>query len=682
MSTEKSASFLSHINGLRGLAIVMVFFYHMQERMAPHGFIGVDIFLVISGYFLMKGFMKTPGEAALGGYLSRRVTRIYPAYLLTCLLVVLAAMPLFDADSLEKTAIIGLNALVGTSNVYLEAVSDGYFDAGVAELPLVHTWYLSVLLQCYLFFALGWWLMCRWPRKRVLWVLGCIALISFVIWNVPQIAKSLSKAGFFSGMPLPGYSYYWTTGRVWELLLGGGILLLPTLKNPGKWCRWTCLLLLVFLLVEAFISFKGLKRNNLPVVLAACALVWLLPAGGGLILRFFNNKLMQWLGTVSFSLYLVHWPIIVYWKWLAGPELGWLDYGGIMLLSVVGTALLYHGVEKRRFTLPQTLAAAVVPIGVMGAVWWFDGIPALHPEINSISSAKVTQLHALSDPAYDATLLQPFKSDHEGVVQYVGADGAALVPPENRLLLLGDATRKPDCIMFGDSHAGALRHGLNTVGRDAGFTVLHSPFYVTPFNNYTCNRYFFSPECYRAFFAWLDAHPELEKIIIVQCWAHRMVRNGGLNADMQGKPVRRVKFEKAAAGLRGFLLELQQRGKKVALLTAIPEVAAGNPGKYIRRCKLLGQPVDMSQISCTQEQYGAAQGRINAMLSQLEAEGLCTLIHQEKALLSDGCFEAWQEGGPLLMNDSFHLSPEGSVRSVEGMKEQIMRFLRLSTPST
>ena len=655
----------------------MVFLYHMQESLAPHGFIGVDIFLVISGYLMLAGFMKKPGEVALGSYLSRRVTRIYPAYLLTCLLVVLAAMPLFDAESLEKTAIIGLNALAGTSNVYLDAVSDGYFDAGVAELPLVHTWYLSVLLQCYLLFALGWWMMSRWPRKRVLWVLGSLAVLSFVVWNVPQIAKSLSKMGLLNGISLPGYSYYWTTGRVWELLLGGGILLLPTLKNPGKWCKWTCLLLLIFLLVEAFISFKGLKRNNLPVVLAACALIWLLPAAGGLALRFLNNKLVQWLGTVSFSLYLVHWPIIVYGKWLLGPELGWLAATGVIALSLLGTLLLYYGVEKRRFTLPQTLAAAVLPVGVLVATWLLGGIPALHPEINSISSAKITQCMALSDPAYDAVLLPPFKSDHEGDVQYTDAAGAP-VPPEHRLLLLGDAKRKPDCIMFGDSHAGALRHGLDAVGKEAGFTVLNLPFYVTPFNNFTCNRYFFSPERYQAFFAWVDAHPELDKIIIVQCWPHRMVRNGGLNADMQGKPVRRVKFEKAAAGLRGFLLELKQRGKKVALLTAIPEVAASNPGKYIRQCKLLDKPVDMSQISCTQEQYDAAHGRINAMLAQLEAEGLCTLIHQEPALLQDGCFEAWQEGGPLYMNDSFHLSPEGSVLSTRGMKEQIMNFLQLN----
>lgn len=89
---------------MRGLAILMVLFYHMSEALAPHGFIGVDIFLVISGYFLIKGFMKTPGEAHLGGYFTRRITRIYPSYLLMCLLVLLMAIPVFDMEAIEKNS--------------------------------------------------------------------------------------------------------------------------------------------------------------------------------------------------------------------------------------------------------------------------------------------------------------------------------------------------------------------------------------------------------------------------------------------------------------------------------------------------------------------------------------------------------------------------------------------------
>lgn len=663
-----------HINGMRGLAILMVLFYHMSEAIAPHGFIGVDIFLVISGYFLIKGFMKTPGEAHLGGYFTRRITRIYPSYLLMCLLVLLMAIPVFDMEAIEKTAIIGLNALLGTSNIYLEESSGGYFDAGVAQLPLVHTWYLSVLLQCYLFFALGWWLMCKWPRKRVLWVLGSIALLSFLCWNIPQIAKSLNKMGFFAGMQLPGYSYYWTSGRIWELLLGGGILLLPTLKSTGKWGKWLCLFLFIFLLVEAFISFKGLKRNNLPVVLAACTLIWLLPAAGGVTLRLLNSKIMQWLGTISFSLYLVHWPIIVYWNWLSGRSPEWTDYCGMLLLSLIAALLLYHGVEKRRFTLKWTLISAVLPISLLIAAWGSEGFPFLRADINAICSQPVSTFHAVTHKEYNTDILPAFEARDEKSTTYIDEKGNK-VPPENRLLLLGDISRKPDFVICGDSHAGSLRYGIDVVGRQAGFCSIAVPTYVTPFTNYTSSRYYFSPERQTAFFSWLEAHPELKKVIIVQCWNARINNPHGLDMDMEGKMVRRkTKFEQAEAGLRDFLQELKKRGKSVLLLTGIPEIKNENPGQYVRVSKILGKETDEAQLSCTIAEYAATNDHLNAMLNKLAAEGLCQVIHQEKHLLKDGVFRAWQEGGPLYMADHFHLSTAGSVLSVEGMKEELLRF--------
>lgn len=681
MTTMSSShSYLQHINGLRGLAIVMVFVYHMQESLAPHGFIGVDLFLVISGYFMMKGFMKTPGEAALGNYLGRRITRIYPSYAVVNILVLLALLSLADSEAIKQTAIIGLNALAGTSNIYLDSATTGYFDTGVSDLPLVHTWYLSVLLQCYVLFALGWRFMCKWPKKRVLWVLGSVAVISFLVWNWPGIGKSLSKAGILTGVEIPSFSYYWTTGRIWELLLGGGVLLLPELKNPGKWCKWTCLGLLLFLLVEAFISFKGLKRHNFPVVLAGCALLWLLPAAGGAVLRFFNNRVMQWLGTVSFSLYLVHWPIIVFWKWRVSAELGWPDYVGIILLSLICTMLLYWLVEKRRISLLWALVATLIPAGGWCTIACCEDVPSLNSEVNKVKLRQVTEQHVVNDPAYDAELLPPFPTMEEKSVKYVSVTGEP-VSEKHRVLLLGDVGRKPDCIVFGDSHAGCLRYGLDVVGRKAGFTVLCCPFYVTPFTNLRRSTYYISPEQMAAFFTWLDSHPELDKVVLVQCWAHRFIRKGGLDMDVHGRPVKNVTFEQVGDGLRDFLGELKKRGKKVALLTACPEVAAADPGKYIRQCLLRGDSVDMAQITCTQAQYDELYGRINAFLAQLETEGLCTVIHQERALLKDGRFEAWREGTPLYMRDYFHLSTDGTVISVEGMLEELMQFLQLRSES-
>lgn len=91
----------------------------------------------------------------------------------------------------------------------------------------------------------------------------------------------------------------------------------------------------------------------------------------------------------------------------------------------------------------------------------------------------------------------------------------------------------------------------------------------------------------------------------------------------------------------------------------------------------MGRDIDSAQIICTTAEYEATNKHLNALLYKLAAEGLCQIIHQEKALLQGGIFHAWKEGGKLLMSDHFHLSYEGSILSVEGIKDELLQFIQL-----
>ena len=158
--------FLTHLAGLRGMAILLIIFYHLIPQHIPNGFLGVDVFLVVSGYLLYLN-LQNKGLNAID-FVNRRVLRIFPPLIVTVIVTLPAGVYLMHCTDVCAAAQTGISALFGYSNVELKKSLGNYFAEDSSYHLLVHTWFLSVTIQIYLIFLIGCFLLQKFSRKVVI----------------------------------------------------------------------------------------------------------------------------------------------------------------------------------------------------------------------------------------------------------------------------------------------------------------------------------------------------------------------------------------------------------------------------------------------------------------------------------------------------------------------------------
>jgi len=350
------------IDGLRAVAVGSVVGFHAFPLAAKGGFIGVDIFFVISG-FLISGIIFRQLEAGRFSYLdfySRRIKRIFPALLTVLAATLLAGWYLLLPDEFER---LGKHLAAGAgfiSNLALWNES-GYFDAAADSKPLLHLWSLGIEEQFYLLWPLALGLV--WRRRRgLLAITVLIAAVSFAI-NVATV-RSDAVAAFYS--PL---------SRFWELM-AGGILAYVAGHRPELLARGANARSVAGLVLIAAALVLLTKESAFPGWWA------LLPVLGTFLMisggpdAWLNRKVlaarpMVWVGLISYPLYLWHWPILVFTRIVKGAVLD--DKDGVMAVAaaVVLAALTYRFVEGPLrhgpgWRIPRRLGAAMAGVAVLG----------------------------------------------------------------------------------------------------------------------------------------------------------------------------------------------------------------------------------------------------------------------------------------------------------------------------
>lgn len=351
--------FRKDINGLRALAVIAVAFYHFGIAGFTGGFIGVDVFFVISG-FLMTGIILTgmaEHKFSIASFYWSRAKRIVPA--LTFLCAILLIMGWFWASPVDYAQLgkHAASAVVFVSNFVFKA-EDGYFDTASHDKFLLHTWSLSVEWQFYLIFPILLAMVCHRRRpegtlaiQRLAVVLTLIALVSLGF----SIALTPSQEAF---------SFYLLPTRIWELLAGALVFLCSQRFSPDQASSRVAHGVGVLLIGLAIFAFD--ISTEWPGYAAAVPVV-----GTGLIIwsarvnnRIFGNALAQKLGAWSYSIYLWHWPVHVALRHAQLDEKSlWPAVG--LLLSVVLGALSYAFVEtpsRRSKAFVNTRPAVAVPI--------------------------------------------------------------------------------------------------------------------------------------------------------------------------------------------------------------------------------------------------------------------------------------------------------------------------------
>ncbi|MBZ9756902.1 acyltransferase [Mesorhizobium sp. ESP6-5] len=349
-ATDRPDDHRTDIDGLRAVAIVAVLFFHLRVWGFSGGFVGVDVFFVISGFLITRIVAADieSGRFSLARFYARRARRLLPAFFTTLAFSCVAAFVLFAPQHLESFATSVLAANFGLSNILFWRES-GYFDLATRMKPLLHTWSLSVEWQFYLAWPpLLSVLLALFPRRMV-WLVMAIATLSFCLVLVFQdgsfwlLSRTRAAEWIADGRATVFYN---TPFRVFEFACGAGLVWLPK-PRPVIVHEFLVLLGLALIFGTIFVRDSNLGApvwNELPPAIGAAMVLhadrsrW-----AGLLLC---NRPFGYVGRISYSLYLVHWPLIVFWEYgLLRPLLP-TETIFVGLVSLALAILMFHAVEQ------------------------------------------------------------------------------------------------------------------------------------------------------------------------------------------------------------------------------------------------------------------------------------------------------------------------------------------------
>lgn len=487
------------IQGLRALAVGLVVWYHIWPQSLPGGFVGVDVFFVISGYLIVGSLAReamSTGSLKLAKFYTRRIKRLLPAAATVLLATLAATMLLFPQGRwqgvAQDIAASGLNI-----QNWNQAFSTTSYEGATASVsPLQHFWSLAVEEQFYLFIPLLM-LICavvsrgrRPSRTLLLAVLGAVALASFV------------HSVLFSAAN-PDLAYFFTTTRIWELALGGILAVaVPQLQSGSALAAALGWLGLAMVVASALLFSTAMEFPGYAALLPVLGTVALLLAGSsvrtpgfGSVARWQALRPVTYLGDISYSLYLWHWPVIVFSVYVLGPNPGWLHGGAVVALSVALAALSTKFIEEpfRRFE-PKSLrggrrrasAPAYRPVFALGAALTLVPMAAAaapylvveqktralsqeldlaaYPGAGAVgAAAPVAEMPVRPDPAV-ATADQP-----KGVEACLTAWDPRSMAPED--CLSGDVESSRSIVLVGDSHAAQYMGSMDLLARESGYRL-------------------------------------------------------------------------------------------------------------------------------------------------------------------------------------------------------------------
>lgn len=446
---------------------------------------------------------------------------------------------------------------------------------------------------------------------------------------------------------------------------------------------------LIFLLGVLCILIPALSHGK-DVSLCAAAVV----LGTCLVIRYaeysklhpyLSNKFLLWAGGISFSLYLVHMPLIAFYhSWfLQAP--GFMGMLLIILLSFAIGYLFYFTVENRKIGwlifIPLYLFA--LALCIMGReTQGFKNY--IHQDINAIS---LPQQHGISEIKTRETY-QGFDREairfNNNIFAFVDKSDFA-GNPESCLIGMGASSSTPSVALLGDSHASAAFPGMDTVCRELGISGVYVSSVILPFWNrelpalpfdatYYCNE-----KKIRALMAWLTVHPEIKQVMIAQHWITRYGGKNILDWNLKPLPSGEQAYE---ASLRAFISELRAMGKHVILLAPTPLITQNDVPKYIRTLARRGKTGEVqNSLICTLRKYLEDHAAVLPILDRLEQEGLCSVLRILPHITEEKPFNAY-EHGEILYKDGDHMSSKGSIRLFQYLKPQLREALQKESPSS
>ena len=430
--------FRPDIQGLRAIAVLAVIIFHLNPAWLPGGFVGVDVFLVISGYLIASILLQKKAKpeyrlaTTLSYFYTSRFKRIAPAYFATLVVVSLLAAVLFLPTDFSTYGGGLKKAVWFNSNNYFAGFGD-YFAPVNHEQPLLHTWSLAIEIQFYLLAPFIFLLI---PKQWLRWLLPT-AIILLTAYAEYRLQQGIQQA-----------TYYSLSARLPAFFIGGWVaLVIANNYNRGEdrygvWLSFLAVALIAF----AFIipkptgHFPGIA--GLVPVTAAALLIWLNVSNR--ITALLSTKTMVWIGSLSYSLYLWHWPVLAFMRYYTGAEiLDWQFSFAFIGLTLVLAIASYYWIEtplRQKHSKIQLTGYACLLLITLGTWTGIKNVNAYFtPDLLSIEYTRYAD---------------PLKICHGQIIDEC---------------FRGDLASDREILVLGDSHAAMLNHFFDYLGKEIGF---------------------------------------------------------------------------------------------------------------------------------------------------------------------------------------------------------------------
>lgn len=440
--------YMPHIDGIRAFAILPVFLYHLSAHLCPAGFAGVDVFFVISGYLICKGILANlkKGDFTISNFYLRRIRRILPAYFLMVLLAFITGTLLLYAGPMKLLGEATLMSSLFLENIFSAKLFSGYFTVFSEQNPLGNLWSLSVEEQFYLFIPLLM-LWIGWKRifllKTMIWALLILSFLgaTYLIYN-----QKTTEA------------FYYLPWRSWELLSGALLSFVPKLKNTCSFHKYLSflgfgLIFLQYFLFDQHSFFPG--AGALPCIIGTLILIRYghISAGSKIL----SLRPLVFIGKISYSLYLYHWPVIIFWKYfqyadfINDYQLTFFDYAGICVLSFllsyiswkyVETPLrIYNWTRKKAFVFALTGIVVISSLGLLA----------------SLTKGFKNYIHKEANISASKGHYESFFEPRTQIIKELFNDSGQYL----NMTKVGNKNAEASFVLIGDSHAEHFGEGMN-----------------------------------------------------------------------------------------------------------------------------------------------------------------------------------------------------------------------------
>ncbi len=335
---NSSFNFRPEIEGLRCLAVLGVIAFHAQKFLLPGGYLGVDVFFVISGFLITSIILRERenGTFSLVKFWERRIKRIFPAATFVLLTVSLVQSFIIYHPDLLQLPDQKLSALLSFANIYFWRNTGDYWGSASEEFPFLHYWSLSVEEQYYLLYPILVMALLAKGRRPMFIGLVVLVLVSFVVFAFGTVYE-------------PHATFYLLPTRMWQI--GAGCLLAVSSDRMPVSIRSFGTLTGALLIGASYLfpsSTSSIGYDSFTVVVGTCLIIG---SGSNTVSKaILENRAMTFIGRISFSLYLWHWPILVTLEKLRAYD---AITSRVILVVVGGSALLalslisYHFIEKK-----------------------------------------------------------------------------------------------------------------------------------------------------------------------------------------------------------------------------------------------------------------------------------------------------------------------------------------------